>query len=272
MDLRTSAVVVSALLSVLALGPGCSEKDAPKKDVVPDSNFGTDSLDSLSPGGAAPAPEPEPEEPVVIDQSGPGDEEPTDEEREWTEERRSQSTFGRSRDKARELKNDLQGGTDAENGLADTAPEDEWVGTSGAVWEMPEGWRMAIPGEGRIGEMFVPNDLGAASVAFTKESVSVEELRRQVAAMLVTPAGGRVTPRSESIEVLGKPVLLLSLEGTYIDASSKGSGNEKPFYAVRAAVVDLETTRVLIVMWGPEDTVTQNEGKFTAMIKDMKDE
>ena len=113
---------------------------------------------------------------------------------------------------------------------------------------------------------------GAASVAFTKETASVEELERQAAAMLVSPSGGRVTPRVETLEVLGKPVKLLALEGTYIDAGDKGGGNEKPFYAVRAAVVDLGVTRVLIVMWGPEDTVTQNEGKFTAMIKGMKDE
>jgi hypothetical protein len=254
----------------LALGmAGCSDSSSQSKDVVPDSGYGTDSLDALSPGGQQPAPAPTADDdPVTIDQGSTTPAE--DQERDWIKERESQSLLGRSRDKAKDLRNDLQGGTDGpDNGFAATTEEDEWVGTTGYRWDMPDGWKMAIPGSGRFGEMYIQSDFGAATVAFTKEDGTVAELERRVAGMLVDMIGSKITPKTESLEVDGRSVKLLSLEGTYIDPSSKGGANEKPFYAVRGAVIDLGTTRVLVVLWGPEDTVKRNESKFSAMIKGM---
>lgn len=252
----------------LALGiAGCSDSSSQPEDVVPDSGYGTDSLDALSPDGQ-PAPAPEPDEPVTIDQGS--ETPPEDQDRDWIKERESQSLLGRSRDKAKDLRNDLQGGTDGpDNGFAATTEEDEWVGTTGYRWEMPDGWKMAIPGSGRFGEMYIQSDFGAATVAFTKEDGTVAELERRVAGMLVDMIGSKITPKTETFEVDGRAVKLLSLEGAYIDPSAKGGGNEKPFYAVRGAVIDLGATRVLVVLWGPEDTVRANEGKFAAMIKGM---
>lgn len=274
MSHRIAAVCASSLVALLLAG--CSDSSSPKKDVVPDSGYGTDSLDALTPAGSkdtarTPEPIPEPES-VEIDQSAPDDTARTDEdpEREWVKERESRSLLGKSRDKAKTLRNDIQGGTDApENGFAATTYEEEWVGAAGCRWDMPEDWKMAIPGSGRFGEMYIQSPLGAASVAFTKETDRVEDLQERVASMLVDMIGSRVKPRTETFDVDGVAVRTLALEGTYIDPSGKGGGNEKPFYAVRAAIVDLGEQRVLIVMWGPEDSVKNNQGKFEAMVRGM---
>lgn len=263
-----AAVIASSLLALMGLA-GCSESSSSSKDVVPDSGYGTEGLDSL---GSGSAPEPEAaDEPVEIDQSTPQAEDAeSEEDREWTKARESQSLLGRSRDKAKTLRNDIQGGTNApEEGFALTNPDEEWVATGGWVWDMPEDWQMAIPASGRFGEMYVPSQLGAASVAFTRETDTVAQLERRVGSMLVDMIGSKVAVRTESDTVGGLAVKTLGLEGTYVDPSAKGGSNEKPFYAVRAAIIDLGEARALIVLWGPEQTVINNENAFASMIRGM---
>ncbi|MFK7884455.1 MAG: hypothetical protein AB8F26_09780 [Phycisphaerales bacterium] len=269
MDLKPLIIIASGLC--LAALSACSDSSSSNsKDIVPDSGYGTDGLDSLG-SGTTPEPvaEPEPEEPVIIDQSAQTPNE--DEEREWQKERESQSLLGRSRDKAKTLRNSIQGGTDEpEGGLAATTPDEEWVGTSGWEWDMPESWQMAIPAGGRFGEMYISSPTGAASVAFTKETRTVAELERQVGSIVVDLIGSKVTPKVTQQEVQGLPVKILALEGTYVDPSAKGGRNEKPFYAVRSAIVDLGDYRVLVTLLGPESTVFNNAGKFDAMIEGMR--
>lgn len=259
--------ITAALSMVLTLGalPACSDSSDNGADQVPKSNFSSDSLDSLTPAQAEPEPE---AEPVVIDQSAPAAE-PTEEERDWVRERQSQSNYGRTRDRVKTLTNRLQDGTQAEDGLADVTPDEEWVGTGGFVWDMPTDWRIAIPAEGRFGQMLVPSQFGAASVAFTREGGTVAELERRVSSMIVSLTGGRVTPRTESFEVHGHGVKTLAMEGSLLDPTAKGGSGEAPFSAVRAAIVDLGDARALIVMWGPEDTVRNNEAKFGSMVRNM---
>lgn len=265
--LPTRLIVTPAvLLSAVAL-TACSDSSE-QPAATPASNYSSDSLDSLAPPRTA---EPEPEEaPMVIDQSSPAAE-PTEEEREWVRERESQSNYGRTRDRVQTLTNRLQDGTEAEDGLADVTSEEEWAGTGGLRWDMPADWRMAVPAEGRFGQMLVPSPLGAASVAFTRESATVAELERRVGSMIVSLTGGRVSPRTDSFETLGRPVKTLAMEGTLIDPTAKGGTGETPFAAVRAAIVDLGDARALIVLWGPEDTVRNNEAKFESMVRNVSE-
>lgn len=257
---------VLAICFGLGLMTACSDSTEPAPTAQ--HEYSTDSLDSLAPPpGEDEGPASEPAT-TVIDQSAPASE-PTEEEREWQRERESQSNYGRTRDRVRSLTNRLQDGTEAEDGLAATLPEEEWVGTGGVRWDMPADWRMAVPSDGRFGQMLVPSRLGDASVSFTRESGPVAELERRVAGMMVSMTGGRVTPRAESIEVAGRPVRTLAMEDSLIDPSAKGGTGETPFQAVRAAIVDLGEARALIVMWGPEDTVRNNEAKFAAMVRGM---
>ncbi|MEM9372726.1 MAG: hypothetical protein AAGA55_03705 [Planctomycetota bacterium] len=270
MDLKPLIVVSAGL--VFAGIAGCSDSSSSDSgDIVPDSGYGTEGLDALGGNETEPAePESKEPDPVVIDQGGVEDDGMVEEARDWERERESQSLLGRSRDKAKTLRNSIQGGTEEpENGLAVTRPDEEWVGTGGWAWDMPQGWRMAVPGSGRFGEMYVASDFGAATVTFERDRGAVAELERRVGSMVVDLIGSRVTPRVSSFDVGGLPVKLLSLEGTYIDPSGKGGGNEKPFYAVRGAIVDLGDERAVVVLVGPETTVTNHAERFENMIRGM---
>lgn len=269
MNLKALLLLASAGLA-LGMLPACSDSSgSSSKDIVPDSGFGTDGLDTLG-GAKAPEPVETEDEPVVIDQGTGDGAEAVDEDRDWERERESQSLLGRSRDKAKTLRNSIQGGTDEpENGLAVTRDEDAWVGTGGWAWDLPDAWQMAIPGSGRFGEMYIKSDFGAATVTFTKDSATVAQLERQIGSMVVDLIGSKVTPKVKEFEAEGMAVKLLSLEGTFVDPSAKGGSNEKPFYAVRGAIIDMGSSRVMIVMLGPENTVMNNSGVFEAMVKGM---
>jgi hypothetical protein len=261
-------LVRTLVLVVAAAGlAACSDSDGNGPEIE-QKDFAPDSLDSLAPDEPAPAAAPTAPEPTVIDQSAPASE-PTEAEREWERERQSQTNYGRTRDRVKTLTNTMQDGSEAEEGLAAVTPDEEWVGTGGAVWDMPSDWRMAVPASGRFGEMLVPSPLGAALAVFTRESGTVAELERQVSGMVVGMTGERVSPGVQSFEVAGRPVRLLSLNGSLIDPTAKGGTGEKPFSAVRAAIVDLGEARVLIVLSGPEQTVANNEAKFEAMVRGM---
>lgn len=264
MDPTTAHPPIALLAALLLALPACSDSDGTGAQ-VPQKNFSTDSLDALAPDEPPPPPRQDPE-PTVIDQSAPAPT-PTEEERRWERERQSQSTYGRSRDRVKTLTNRMQDGAEAEEGLAAVSPEDEWVGAGGIRWDMPEDWRMAVPAGSRFGQMLVPSPFGAASVVFTRESATVADLERRVGAMLVSLTGGKVSPRTDSFEAAGRTVRTLAAEGSLIDPSAKGGSGETPFQAVRAGIIDLGDARVLILMWGPEDTVRNNEGKFEAMLR-----
>ena len=82
----------------------------------------------------------------------------------------------------------------------------------------------------------------------------------------ITPGTGKECPPGATVEVHYAGTLM---DGTKFDSSYDRGSNEKPFYAVRGAVVDLGDSRALIVLWGPEDTVKRNEGKFESMVRGM---
>jgi hypothetical protein len=64
----------------------------------------------------------------------------------------------------------------------------------------------------------------------------------------------------------------VDLTGTYLDPGAKGGTNEQIFYAIHAAIFDLGDSRVLIKMWGPEDTVNQSKVLFDKMINETSAE
>ena len=198
-----------------------------------------------------------------IDDAGSPD---SGEEREWVKEEGSKSLLGRSRDKAKDLRDQIQGGTDPEEGIADTLSDEEYAASSGLRWEMPEDWRMAVPARGRFAEMYIKHALGNASVSFTKETGSVRDLIRTMQSEIIDPMGGRSRAQTSEKTVLGKTVTVVDLEGTYLDPGAKGGTNEQIFYAMHAAIFDLGDARILIKMWGPQDTIIQSIRAFDAMI------
>jgi hypothetical protein len=192
-----------------------------------------------------------------------------DEERTWTKQDGSKSLFGRSRDKAKNLSEKIQGSTDPENGLAITQYDEDYAQAAGFAWNMPEDWQMAVPGTGRFAEMYIRNPLGNASVAFTKETDSISTIKRSLQSTITDTFSGRSSAIVTKKEVMGFPVTILDLAGTYVDPGAKGSSNGSPFYAIHAVVIELPTTKVLIKLWGPSDTVERSKGLFDAMIEQM---
>jgi len=264
--LRPASLLASATLAMILLfAPGCSESPS-SAPPPPADEIDTSYLDELE---REQAPEPEPqtltaEEPVEITRGTP-----TEEERQWQSEPGSRSTLGKTRDRAKDLANQIKDGTSPDNGIAFTRSDEEYANSSGYRWDMPEDWRMAVPSSGHFAEMYINNPLGNASVVFSKEQGSTQELTRLLQSMLVRDIGGRTRADSTTKTILGLPVTTLDLKGTYVDPSGKGGGNESPFYAIHAVIIELPDARILINMWGPEDTIAQNTGRFDAMIERM---
>ncbi len=192
-----------------------------------------------------------------------------DEERHWVREDGSKSLFGRARDRAKGLGEQAQGSTEPENGLAITAFDEEYAQAAGFAWDMPEDWRMAVPGTGRFAEMYIQHRLGNASVSFTKETDSISNIKRRLESTITSTYSSRTSATLTKKTVMDFPVTILDLEGTYIDPGAKGTSNGSPFYAIHAVIIELPTTKVLIKLWGPAETVNQSKGKFDAMIEQM---
>lgn len=264
--------MIPCLLGSLLVLHGCGDSGnaSDSKPVTPDYEPDTSYLDGLAEDKGIDMSEPEPEpEPVEIDQTQVNDDpEYQDEDREWVEERQPKSILGRSRDRARDVTQQMQDGTEPEEGIANTTYDEEYAQAAGFAWDMAQGWRMAVPSAGHFAEMYIQNPLGNASVVFSKTDKRVVEVHRELKSY-ITDTFGSSSPTTRTNMVMGRQVTYFDLEGTYIDPSGKGGRNESPFYAIHAALIELPTTNVLIRMWGPQDTVNQNKGKFDAMIEKM---
>lgn len=265
----TITLSVSTLLILARCGGGSESSSADA--VSPDYEADTSYLDGLAEDQGIDTSEPEASQPAEIDQtqiSAEDDRRYEDEEREWVEEEGSKSLLGRARDSARDKRDAIQGGTEPENGIANTTYDEEYAQAAGFAWDMPEGWRMAVPSSGHFAEMYIQNPLGNASVVFEKTDMNASKTHRDLK-KYITDTFGSSSPKTSTKMVMGHQVTIFDLEGTYIDPSGKGGRNESPFYAIHAALIELPTTKVLIRMWGPQDTVNQNKSKFDAMIEKM---
>lgn len=205
-----------------------------------------------------------PEAPAPTDDADAESGSDADGARPWRAEREPTSLLGRSYQKAKDTRDAMRGGTDAD--LADTLDEEEYAQASGLRWDMPPGWRMAIPEGERFAQMFIESPTGAASVAFTRETGTPRTLVRQLEGRMIGSMGGRAGAETDETTILGRRVTRVSIDGTYIDPGAKGGRNEKPFFSLRAAVFDLGEERILVTMWGPEDTVGRAVPAFDRMI------
>ncbi len=270
--MKTPHLISNAAILLSLVFVGCSDSsDSQTTDsAVPEPAADTSYLDELAAKQGIALEEDEPEDQVVEEEADEPEADGAlaqDEEREWERERGSQSLLGRSRDKAKGLRDQIQGGTEPEEGLASTLSDEEYAASSGLRWEMPEDWRMAVPARGRFAEMYIKHALGNASVSFTKETKSVRELVRQMQGQIVDPMGGRSRAKTNDKTIAGFAVQIVDLDGTYLDPGAKGGTNEQIFYAMHAAIFDLGEVRILIKMWGPQDTVNQSMRIFDAMIE-----
>ncbi len=274
-------ISATAILLSLTLA-GCSDSSDSKPEAAAASEPSADTsyldelaakqgiaLDDEGTGEQATDIDPQMDDAVVLDAGDPDAGNPAvteDEQREWELERESKSLLGRSRDKGLDLRDQLQGSTTAGDGLAYTISEEEYAASSGLRWEMPADWRMAVPPRGRFGEMYIKHALGNASVSFIKESSSSRDIVRRLQGQIISATGGRSRARITNKTIGEHSVQFVDLDGTYLDPGSKGGTKEQIFYAIHAAIFDLGDSRILIKMWGPQDTVNQSGPLFDAMI------
>ncbi len=267
-----------ALIVVLMLGACGGSNNDKNSAATPEFEPDTSYLDQLAQDEGIETTNPETEQaqgppeiaqsPVSTPEEAKEEKAYADEKRTWIPEEGSKSLFGKTRDRAIDLGDKMQDSTQPANGLANTTYDEEYAQAAGYAWDMPEGWRMAVPSAGYFAEMFIPNPYGNASVVFSKESASIADIRRDLESYL-TSTFGDATTQSTTKEIKGFKVTIFDLEGSYIDPSSKGSRNASPFYAIHAAVIELPTTRVLIKLWGPQDTVHQSTARFDRMLEKM---
>lgn len=268
---RTTATI-SILITLPFVLQGCSKSSSDNETATPEFEADTSYLDDLADDKGIAN---QGSQPVVIDQTEDlqsndlDDSTNEDEEREWVAEEGSKSILGRARDKAKKVVDLANNSTEPENGIANTAFDEEYAQADGYAWDMPEDWRMAVPAKGSFAEMYIQNPLGNASVVFTKESASITQIRRSLESTMSDTFGGSSKTRTTKKTVQDFSVTTFELDGTYLDPSGKGSQNGSPFYAIHAAVIELPNTKILIKLWGPEDTVKQNLGKFDSMIDKM---
>ena len=266
------STVVLPVIASLLFGAGCSESSNDTPPPTPAFEADTSYLDGLADDQGIETPSVVDEPTIAVTDQEPEPEPEKlylDEEREWTAEKGSKSILGKSRDRAIDLGSQLQNSTKPENGLAITYADEEYAQAAGFAWDMREDWRMAVPSFGRFAEMFIESPLGNASISFTKETDSPAQVRRRLEATITDTFSGRSKAQTSTKTVMGFPVTAMDLSGTFIDPGAKGSSNGAPFYRIHAVVIELPTTKVLIKLWGPSDTVEQNIGKFDAMIDAM---
>lgn len=269
-----------ALIAVLMLGScGGSNNDKNAAAATPEFQPDTSYLDQLAEDAGVATAEPETEQqaqkPAETDQTQVSAPEQTEEEKAYADEKRtwvpeegSKSIFGKSRDRAIGIGEKMQDSTQPANGLANTTYDEEYAQAAGYAWDMPVDWRMAVPTTGHFAEMFISNPYGNASVVFSKETASIADIRRDLESYITSTFGDSKAQTSPK-EIKGFKVTVFDLEGSYIDPLSKGSRNESPFYAIHAAIIELPTTKVLIKLWGPQDTVHQSAAEFDRMLEKM---
>jgi hypothetical protein len=259
--------------STLAL-QGCSESSSEKENSTSSTDFEADTsyLDDLAEDQGIEVQDVPAESTANQTQTQAPDKpekQYEDEEREWVAEEGSKSLLGRSRDRGKDIRDQIQNSTTPQNGIANTTFDEEYAQAAGFAWDMPDGWRMAVPASAYFAEMYIQNPLGNASVVFSKSTDPISQIKRSLESNITDTFGGTSRTKTTKQTVMDYQITVFDLEGTYLDPSGKGNRNGSPFYAIHAAVIELPTTKVVIKMWGPQDTVSQNLGKFDAMIKKM---
>lgn len=258
------------LLAPLAALPACGSKDTePDTTNLPQHSYidELDKQDDRAAAAAHPAPEadsattePEPEpQPAAAPEEAP--------ERDLVAERRAKSTFGRTRDMARDLRPGMQGGATPTGDIAATTDQDMWIEVGNLHWDVPLVWRLVISGDPNVkGELLIQSDLGDAQVLFREDPRPAGAIVRDLGVTVVDDIAEPVRPRDDKTQIAGHTVHRLTMAGTVVPPQ----GNDLPFWTVHAAIVERPGQPcVVIVFMGPSTTVEQNTARWDAMIEGM---
>ncbi|MFG0306534.1 MAG: hypothetical protein ACF8Q5_10035 [Phycisphaerales bacterium JB040] len=188
-------------------------------------------------------------------------------ERDFVEETGARSTLGRTRDSARDIRDQLQGGQET-SPLAITTPDEEWVQVANVRWDMPEGWRIAVPqDDGVVAEMAVPSTAyGTGRILFTRTESSPERVIADWSTYVLDSIGDPADAQTEEMTVAGRDVTLATLRGTYLEGA-----RENPFYAVNLLIVDLtDGTYAVGTYIANESNYDENRAKWLGLANSME--
>lgn len=216
-----------------------------------------------APSRAEPEPEPTPvpsPTPVAADDT-PDDGRIPDHvrERPLVEDTGSRSSLGRTRDTAKDLRNTLQGGLET-SPLAITNREDEYVQIANVHWDLPEGWRIAVPQDpGVLEEIVVPsNTYGSGRILFMRSDRTYDEHVRDWEGRMLDEVGNPTVAISHAYDAGDYAGQVFTMRGTYV-----ADGREHPFFMIGMIGIDLEDgTSVTGVYIAPEDTQLENRAKW----------
>lgn len=219
-------------------------------------------------GEPAPTPPPAPPPPSDDTETQTASAENPIPERTLEAERESRSTLGRTRDGARDLRNNIVGGADRDDPVAATTADEHYLEADTLVWNVPLDWDITIPSDPAVrSSARIPSPLGDANIRVTTPRADQRSLINTWRREWINGTGGPANIRTETITVDGLTVTLATADGTY----TGGRGNESPFWSLRAAIVDRGGDQpAVLTLIGPEDTVRRAEGLWRALIDGMR--
>jgi|GEM_PF-3575461 len=188
-------------------------------------------------------------------------------ERDFVAEAGSRSTLGRTRDSALDLRNDLQGGQET-SPLAITTPDEEWVQVANVRWDMPDGWRIAVPQDDNVvAEMAVPSTAyGSGQILFTRTESNPRRVIADWSTYVLDNVGNPADAETEDMTVADRDVTLATLRGTYLEGA-----REKPYYAVNLLIVDLtDGTYAVGTYIANESNYDENRAKWLEFVNSMR--
>lgn len=189
-------------------------------------------------------------------------------ERELIEQRRSRSTLGQTRDTARDLRNEIVGGADRDDPIAATNADEHYLEADTLVWDVPVDWAITIPTDPAVlSSARITSPTGDANIRVTRATAPAQTVIQSWRREWVDITGEPATIRTERTTIDATPVTLASAEGTY----TAGRGNEHPFWALRAAIVERAgQPPIVLTLIGPEDTVRRADTQWRALLQSQR--
>jgi hypothetical protein len=146
------------------------------------------------------------------------------------------------------------------------------VNIAGLSWSVPTEWRRIEPPRNMwAAEFRVPGAAGEGIVGFAHYGAEQGgNVQQNIARWqgLMPQAVPEISKRT----VVGLPVTLMTMEGTYLDGMMSGNPTQRPDYAFRGAIAEGPKGTVFIRLHGPISTVEGADLAWERMVGGMRKE
>ncbi|MCC7431296.1 hypothetical protein IT568_10660 [bacterium] len=138
----------------------------------------------------------------------------------------------------------------------------------GLNWEIPSKWEVDFSKPMRIATYKIDSETECGVFYFGEgQGGNIQSnIDRWIGQFSETD---RTQPETNSFEVSGVKVTVLSMSGTFVPGMMS-SGNPKPGYALLGAIVESEKAPVFFKLTGPENVVSGAKTDFMALLNSIK--